>query len=67
MAPSQATAEVFMTAFKAMSVKEQNNFLAKLLKDESWREDIIDTAIALKRDQEKTKPFRSFLRSTTKG
>lgn len=67
MAPSQATAEVFMTAFKALPAKEQNTFLAKLLKNESWREDIIDIAIGLKRSQEKTKSFRGFLQSVSRG
>jgi len=67
MAPSQATAEVFMTAFKALPSKEQNTFLARLLKDASWREDIIDIAIALKRHREKTKSFRGFLQSMGKG
>ena len=67
MAPYQATAEVFMTAFKAMPSRERSTFLTNLLKDNSLREDILDIAIATKRSQEKTKPFRSFLKSIGKA
>ena len=66
MAPFQATAEIFMTAFKALPVKERNTFLTKLLNDNSLREDIVDVALAIKRSHEKTKPFRDFLKSINK-
>jgi hypothetical protein len=66
MAPYQATAEVFMTAFKALPVQERSTFLKKLLKDNSLREDILYIAIAIKRSREKTKPFRGFLKSIGK-
>ena len=67
MAPYQATAEIFMSAFKAMPTKERNSFLVKLLKDNSLREDVVDLAIAIKRGREKTKPFRGFLKSIGKA
>ena len=67
MAPYQATAEIFMTAFKALRTKERSSFLTKLLKDNSLREDILDIAIAAKRSHEKTKPFRAFLKSMGKA
>ena len=67
MASYQATAEVFMTAFKAMPPRERSTFLTKLLKDNSLREDILDIAIAAKRSHEKTKPFRGFLKSIGKA
>lgn len=63
MAPYQATAEIFMTAFKALPTKERSTFLTKLLKDNPLREDILDIAIAMKRSREKTKSFRSFIKS----
>ena len=65
MAPYQATAEVFMTAFKALPAKERSSFLSRLLQDNSLREDIMD--IASKRSHEKTKPFRGFLKSIGKA
>ena len=67
MAPYQATAEIFMTAFKALPVRERSTFLTKLLQDNSLREDIIDIAVATKRSHEKTKPFRGFLKSIGKS
>jgi hypothetical protein len=67
MAPYQATAEIFMTAFKALPVRERSTFLTKLLNDNSLREDIIDIAVATKRSHEKTKPFRGFLKSIGKS
>ena len=67
MAPYQATAEVFLTAFKALPSKERSSFLTKLLNNNALREDIIDIAVAFKRSREKTKPFRGFLKSIGKG
>ena len=67
MAPYQATAEVFLTAFKALPTKERASFLTKLLNNNALREDIIDIAVAIKRSREKTKPFRGFLKSIGKG
>ena len=66
MAPYQATAEVFMTAFKALPARERGTFLTKLLKDNSLREDILDIAVATQRSREKTRPFRGFLKSIGK-
>jgi hypothetical protein len=67
MAPYQATAEIFMTAFKALPTRERSTFLTKLLQDNSLREDIIDIAVATKRSREKTRPFRAFLKSIGKA
>ncbi len=57
-----ATAEVFWTAFKTMSKKEQDIFLSKILRDKKLREDIIDIAIAESRSRDKSRPFREFLK-----
>jgi hypothetical protein len=61
VSPQQATAEIFLTAFKAMPKSGQNLVLARLLKDKNLREDLIDLAIAQKREKEKTVPLRQFL------
>lgn len=66
MTSKQATAEIFMTAFRALPPEEQNTFLITIVKDSHFREDIIDLAIATKRSLEKTKPLRSFLKSLKK-
>ena len=62
MASYQATAEIFMTAFKALPAKERSTSLSRLLQDNLLRQDIMDIAIASKRSHEKTKPFRGFLK-----
>ena len=67
MAPYQATAEIFMTAFKALPAKERSTFLSRLLQDNSLREDIMDNAVASKCSHEKTKSFRGFLKSISKA
>ena len=66
MSPQQATAQIFLTAFKAMSFKEQSSILRAFVNDASLREDIIDMAIAVKRIREKSKPLRAFLKSINK-
>ena len=66
MAPYEATAEVFMTALRAMPAREQNTFLVNLVQDSGFREDILDLAVAVKRSKEKTTPLRLFLRKIGK-
>ncbi len=58
-----ATAEVFLTAFKTLSRKEQDIFLSKVVKDRKLREDLIDIAIAEGRSRDKSRPFRAFLKA----
>lgn len=62
MTTKQATVEVFVTAFRALPRQEQNAFLFTIIKDHSFREDIIDLAIAVKRSAEKCKKFHTFVR-----
>lgn len=57
-----ATAEIFLTAFKTLPKKEQNVFLAEMLKDRRLREDLIDIAIAESRVKSKGRRFRNFLK-----
>ncbi len=57
-----ATAEVFLTAFKSLTRREQDIFLSEVLKDKRLREDLIDIAIAESRAKDKSRPFRAFLK-----
>jgi len=57
-----ATAEGFLTAFRALARKEQDIFLSAILKDKRLREDLIDIAIAESRAKGKSRPFRDFLK-----
>ena len=63
MTTTQATAEVFLTAFRALPKQEQNAFLFTIIKDNSFREDVIDLAIAVKRSTEKCKKLHSFVKN----
>jgi hypothetical protein len=45
MTATQATAEVFWTAFRALPKKEKHAVLEKLLRQREFREDLIDIAL----------------------
>lgn len=61
MTKTEATAEVFWTAFKALPRKEQDAVVVRLAEDEKLREDLIDIAIALERKDEPTRPLADVL------
>jgi len=61
MKTSGMTAEVFLTAFRTLSKKEQDLFFGEILKDRRLREDLIDVAVAETRSNDKARPFRTFL------
>ncbi|MCK4910719.1 MAG: hypothetical protein KAR83_03705 [Thermodesulfovibrionales bacterium] len=61
MSTKGATAEVFLEAFKAMPKKEQDIFLAEMLKDKRMREDLIDLSIAEDRAKSKSRSFKEFI------
>jgi len=63
MRPQEATAKVFLTAFKTLTKKEQDIFLSEVMKDRKLREDLIDIAIAENRSRDKSRPFRDFLKA----
>ncbi len=63
MKAQEATAEVFLTAFKTLTKKEQDIFLSKVLKDKKIREDMIDIAVAQSRSRDKSRSFRDFLKA----
>lgn len=56
------TAEVFLTAFKTLSRKEQDIFFAEIIKNKRLREDLVDIAIAESRKSNKSRPFREFIK-----
>ena len=63
MKPQEATAEVFLTAFKTLTKKEQDIFLSEVLKDKKIREDMIDIAVGQSRSRDKSRSFRDFLKT----
>jgi hypothetical protein len=61
MTTSQATAEVFLTAFRALPKKEQQTVLALITEDKELREDLLDMAVLTQRQNEPSRPFREFI------
>lgn len=62
MTKTEATAEVFWTAFKALPRKEQDAIVIRLAEDISLREDLVDIAIALERKDEPARPLADVLK-----
>jgi hypothetical protein len=59
---TEATAEIFVTAFKALKRKEREAVLQKLVTDAELADDLADTlALESRRDQPRT-PLRNVLK-----
>jgi hypothetical protein len=56
--PQQATAEVFYTAFKALSKQEQENVLTRIARDRRLRRILEDISDRLVIEDERDKPSR---------
>ncbi len=61
MTESQATAEVFLIALRALPEEDRQAVLAGIAEDEQWWGDITDLAVFSQRRKEPTRPFREFL------
>ena len=61
MSPTEATAAVFLTAFRALSRKERQAVLARLASDPDLREDLHDLALVTQRRDEPSRPLREYL------
>jgi hypothetical protein len=61
MTTTNATAEVFLTAFRAMSKKERNAVIDKLLADNEFMEDLIDISIIKQRKDEPSRSLDNYL------
>jgi hypothetical protein len=61
MTPTEATAEVFWTAFRALSRREKGAVVEKLLKDREFMEDLIDIVILEQRRKEPSRPLEEYL------
>jgi len=60
----EATAEVFWTALKALSRKEQQAVLRRVVQDEKLRHDMLDLALIEERRAEPGRPLRDILKSS---
>ena len=61
MTNTEATAEVFWTAFQALSKKEREAVVARFLKEKNFREDLIDVAILEERQREPSRSLDEYL------
>ena len=58
---SQATADVFFRAFKALAKQERDAVLVRIVNNRSLRQDLLDLATVAQRAREPSRPFRKFL------
>ncbi len=56
-----ATADVFLTALKALPKAERDAVLVKIARDKAFARDILDLALIAKRRPERSRPFREYL------
>ena len=61
MTGPQATAEVFLTALRALPKKQREAVLRGIADDEELREDVLDLALIRLRRGEPSRPFRQYL------
>ncbi len=61
MTTVQATAEVFLTALRALPRKEREAVLASITDDEDFRENLLDLALIADRRGEPSRPFDEYL------
>jgi hypothetical protein len=66
MTTVEATAEVFWTAFQALSKKERDAVVARFLKEKNFREDLIDVAILEERQREPSRSLDEYLSARKK-
>jgi hypothetical protein len=64
MTSSQATAEVFWTAFMRMQAGERRAFLERLIADPRLRKDLLDAALIEERRHEPRRALKEVLSSS---
>ncbi|HET54889.1 MAG TPA: hypothetical protein ENN33_06695 [Ignavibacteria bacterium] len=67
MTATNATAEIFWTAFRAMPKKQRNAIIDKLLTDNEFMEDLIDISIIKQRENEPSRSLDDYLAERKKG
>lgn len=61
----QATADVFLTALKALPKAERDAVVATIARDKAFARDILDLALIADRQGESSRPFREYLSEKT--
>ena len=57
----QATADVFLTALKALPKAERDAVVVRIARDRAFARDILDLALIADRRAESSRPFREYL------
>ena len=57
----QATADVFLTALKALPKAERDAVVVRIAQDKAFGRDILDLALIADRRKEPSRPFRAYL------
>lgn len=63
---AQATAEIFLTALRALPKKQRDVVLAHIADDRQLGHDLLDLAKLAERRDEPSRPFRQYLAEKTK-
>jgi len=66
MTTTQATADVFWTAFKVLPAEEKRAILQHIIRDENLRRDLMDLSIIEERRNETGRPLREYLKEKAK-
>ncbi|HUT55486.1 MAG TPA: hypothetical protein VM658_19000 [bacterium] len=66
MTNSDATAEVFITALKALPKTERDAVLVRIARDKEFARDLLDLAVISSRGHEPSRPFREYLAAKRK-
>ena len=67
MTITEATSEVFWTAFRALSKRQREAVIGKMLRDKEFREDLMDTVILEQRRKEPSRSLDEYLARRRKG
>ncbi len=57
----RATADVFLTALKALPKAERDAVVVRIARDKAFARDILDLALITERRGERSRPFRDYL------
>ncbi len=66
MTATEATAEVFWTAFRSLSKSQKEAVMEKMFMDKQLREDLIDIAILEQRRHESSRPLQEILKGNNR-
>ncbi len=66
MTKTEATAEVFWTAFNVLPIEEKRAVLQRIIRDENLRRDLMDLSIIEERRNDSERPLREYLKEKRK-